>query len=149
MARKPENSFIGRVNKHLPIKKLRTNAPARAKYPQERWIHYEKMNNPYRSGTADSWYSGNKGDLWIEYKNLVRMPQRADVKPQEMLSVLQLDWLKERYDEGRNVAVIVGCPEGGVLLLDRLWECSIAPDEFKSLIRSTAALAEWIHDSVG
>jgi hypothetical protein len=144
MARKPENSFIERINKKLPIKKLRMCAPTRLKHPAGHWLHYEKMSNPYRGGTADSWYSGAKSDLWLEYKYLPRLPQRASVKPFELLSPLQLDWLGGRLDEGRQVGVIIGCPTGGVVLLNRAWEREIPARDFASLVVSAEALAEWI-----
>ena len=127
MAIKPENTFISGVHKHIP-----------------RHIHREKMNNPYSSGTADVWYSGKGGDLWVEYKWIPRIPQRGVVAPQKLLSALQMKWLNDRYNEGRNVNVIIGCPAGGVLLLDRLWECDLTAAGFTSLIRSRHDLADWI-----
>lgn len=144
MGMKPESAFINSITRLLPIKKLKGNAKIREKYPKHQHLHYEKMHNDYRGGTADCWFSGAIGDLWIEMKFLPRIPQRVSVKPLELLSTLQLDWLNERHDEGRNVAVIIGVPTGGVLLLDRSWECEIPPQEFASLIRSRNDLADWI-----
>lgn len=144
MPAKPENSFILSVNRLLPLKKVRSSAKVLASYPAERHIHYEKMNNAFRGGTWDGWYSGPGGDVWIEYKNLVRIPQRASVKPFELLSGLQLDWGEGRHSEGRNVAVIIGCPTGGVLLREREWENELSPQQFQSLIRSRIDLASWI-----
>lgn len=148
MASKPETNFIGRVNKHLPLKKVKSSVKARAKYPIEQHIHYEKMSNPYRGGTADSWYSGPSGDLWIEYKYLERTPQRASVWPanpnEKLLSKLQVDWLNERYEEGRTVAVVVGCPDGAVVFSDREWEKEYVASCFVSLLRSEADVAEWV-----
>jgi hypothetical protein len=129
MSAKPENTFIASVHKHLPLKNK---------------LHREKMNNPYSSGTADVWYSGDAGDLWIEYKFLPRLPQRGVVDPTKLLTALQLQWLNGRYDEGRNVAVVIGCPTGGVLLRDRLWGCELPSSQFASLIRSRDDLAEWV-----
>lgn len=70
------------------------------------------MHNMYRGGTPDVWYSGPRGDLWVEYKWIPRVPKRGTVVPE--LSALQLDWLTKRKAEGRNVMVIVGAPGGGV-----------------------------------
>ena len=131
MSSKPETTFIASIHKHLPLKNV---------------LHREKMNNPYSSGTADVWYSGNGGDLWIEYKFLPRIPQRGVVDPKKLLTALQLHWLNGRYDEGRNVAVVIGCPTGGVLLLDRIWETELTPSQFTSLIRSSIDLADWIRE---
>ena len=144
MPAKPENSFILSINRLLPIKKVRSSANVLQQYPTEMHIHYEKMNNAFRGGTWDGWYSGQRGDVWIEYKNLPRIPQRASVKPFELLSALQLDWGNERHSEGRNVAVIIGCPTGGVLLRERRWEEELSSQEFQSLILSRANLAAWI-----
>ena len=133
MASKPENTFRGGVHKYLP-----------------RELHHEKMNNPYSSGTADDWYSGSKADLWVEYKFLPKIPQRANVwlvnpdvkKP--MLSKLQELWLRGRHVEGRAVAVIIGCPEGGIILRNLQWERSISPQTFKDNLLSRKELALWL-----
>jgi hypothetical protein len=103
-----------------------------------------KNNNQYTGGIPDVWYSGQSDDIWIEYKYLPKLPVRADVNPTKMLSALQTQWLNSRYDEGRNVAVIIGCPTGGVLLLDKSWNAEIPAKDFCALIKSTADLAEWI-----
>jgi hypothetical protein len=141
---KPENRFIAAVNRHLPLKKLRSHASVRARYPEVKHIYYEKMNNGFRGGTWDAWYSGRGGDLWVEFKYLARLPQRASVKPFELLSPLQLDWGHERLNEGRNVAVIVGCPAGGVLLRNRAWMLELPPEQFHERVRSRDDLAAWI-----
>ena len=99
----PETKFIEKIHKALP--------------PE---IHREKMHNPYRGGTFDCWYSGKHGDMWIEYKWVNKMSAKK-VKPN--LSKLQLLWGKGRMDEGRNVAVVVGSPQGtAVCLAPDLWE---------------------------
>ena len=131
MAVKPESQFISGVHKYL--------ASARV-------LHREKMNNPYRSGTADVWYSAKKNDLWIEYKFLPRVPQRGVVTP--ALSEIQKLWLAGRYEEGRNVGVIVGCPAGGVILRDLEWENPILPSVFNQMIRTREELAAWITQQV-
>lgn len=127
---KPETSFRLGVEKYLPSKKE---------------PHREKMNNPYRGGTADSWYSGKAGDLWVEYKFLPCKPQRGDITPKRLdLSALQLDWLRGRYEEGRKVAVIVGCPEGGVVLTHLAWEATHSVEQFLSLLKPRKLIAMWI-----
>lgn len=133
MSSKPETVFIASVHKHLPPK------------PQ---LHREKMNNPYSSGTADVWYSGSLRDLWIEYKFLPRVPSRAAVVPTKLLSALQLEWLNDRYAEGRNVGVIIGCPTGGVVLRDKEWENEIPAKEFATRIQSRSELAKWLTGQV-
>lgn len=100
------------------------------------------MNNPYSSGTADWWYSGSKADQWVEYKFLPKLPVRALIVPD--LSELQKDWLDGRYREGRNVVVIVGCPEGGVIYEDRSWLEALNVEEYKGRLRTRQQLAEWL-----
>ena len=101
----PEASFIATVHGYLPVH-----------------LHREKMHNAYRSGTADVWYSGAGGDLWVEYKYLRSMPERAPIRVYDMISPLQMRWLNERYDEGRHVVVILGVPYFAWLYKDRAWQ---------------------------
>ena len=135
MASKPETVFYESVHRHLPM------------------FHREKMNNPYRGGTADWWYSAAR-DLWIEYKFLPRLPQRGSVwlcddsVKQPMLSRLQQRWLRGRHEEGRNVGVIVGCPTGGVILRDLAWEEPLDVSYFRSLILPRQKVADWIAQEV-
>lgn len=127
MSRKPETVFIASVHKYL-VKG----------HP-----YCEKMNNPYNSGTADVWYSGVAADWWVEYK-FITVPKRATTEISPDLSLLQEDWLRERYDEGRRVAVIIGCSKGGVLLLDKTWEQPMSTAFFISKLKTRVELAEWI-----
>jgi len=132
VAQQPEGQFYTSVHKHLPPK------PA---------LHREKMNNPYSSGTPDFWFSG-KRDLWIEYKWLPRDPQRGVVVPTKLLSPLQADWLRKRHSEGRAVAVVIGCPSGGVTLPGTSWDREIPAKDFIALVVSRRDLAEWILSQV-
>jgi hypothetical protein len=72
------------------------------------------------NGTADFWYSGLTGDLWVEYKWIDRKTGEIDVSKQ--LSALQRHWLNSRTKEGRNVAVIVGTPQGSQIFVNGTWE---------------------------
>lgn len=126
MARKPENTFIASVHKMLPN------------------VYFEKMYNPYRSGTPDVWYSGNKSDLWVEYKFIQQLPVKADIVLD--LSQRQREWLRLRYNEGRNVAVIGGCKQGGVVFTDLEWDKPISPDQFRDRMWLRYDIAKWIHD---
>ena len=131
MSAKPETTFINALHRKLP-----------------KSVYHMKNNNPYTGGIPDCWYSGQLGDVWVEFKYLPSMPVRADVHPTKLLSALQMEWLNGRYAEGRNVAVIIGAPKGGVLLVDRAWEMSLSPQLFASLIRSKDDLIEWIMTQV-
>lgn len=128
-ATKPENNFIRGVNKHLP----RTYA--------------EKMNNPWRAGTADVWYSGSAGDLWVEYKFLERVPRSKEILPD--LTPRQRRWLNNRFDEGRNVAVVLGTPMGGVIYRNKEWMNPLTQQEVLARIVSREEIARWIFSQVG
>ena len=66
----------------------------------------------------------------------------------KLLSALQADWLNNRFEEGRNVAVIVGCKAGGVVLQNKEWEEDIPIERFKSMLKSPRDLADWIRRQV-
>ena len=132
MSSKPENNFIAAVHR---------------KFEDGAKPYFEKMHNPYRGGTWDVWYSGKKRgrrasrDLWVEYKWLPQIPKRETTLILPELSALQIVWGANRYDEGRNVWVIVGCPEGGVIYQDMAWEEPLPPSVFYSLVRTKQQLA--------
>jgi hypothetical protein len=126
---KPENRFIGSVHRYLP----RTYA--------------EKMNNPWRAGTADVWYSGDRGDLWVEYKFIERIPRSAEILPD--LTPRQKRWLNNRFDEGRNVAVVLGTPTGGVIYRNKEWMRPLDHVTFAGLIVPRDEIARWIYSQVG
>jgi hypothetical protein len=126
MAEKPETVFTRSVHRHLP--------PA---------LYRMKTHNPYLSGPADMWYSGRRADLWVEYKFEV-LPKRPTTLVAPGLSALQVDWLRDRHQEGRNVAVIVGCAEGGVVFRDLEWEKALTLVEFRARLQKRPELAAFI-----
>lgn len=130
----PENSFRNAVNVKISPK-----------------VHREKMHNPYRGGTFDQWYSGISGDLWVEYKWLPKIPKKGIVLPK--LSSLQNLWGTGRALEGRQVYVVIGTPEGGVVfeVYERNyfsfypgWATGISIEVFRTLLKSKQELADWI-----
>ena len=127
MSAKPETRYYTAIHRLLPKE-----------------LHREKMANPYRGGTADVWYSGTADDLWVEYKYLARVPKKASIWMDRMLSPLQLLWLRERYREGRNVVVILGTPAGGIVFERCLWEKELTPEEFVSCARTKQQMADYI-----
>lgn len=126
MSQKPETRFIAAVHKLLPP------APYR-----------EKMSNPFRGGTPDVWYSGKLGDLWAEYKYLAKIPKSEAIDLG--LSQLQRAWLDARYAEDRNVCVIVGSPEGCVILQFGAWAKPMSDRDFRSLMVPKDRVAEFIY----
>lgn len=101
----PETRFYTAIHKLLP-----------------KALHREKMSNPYRGGTADCWYSGTADDLWVEYKYVSTVPVKAPILVHKDLSALQLQWLRGRYEEGRNAVVILGTPKGAWIYDHCRWE---------------------------
>lgn len=126
---KPETTFTNGIHKYLP--------------PGREEPYWMKNNNIYTAGIWDVWYSGAAADLWVEYKFIV-LPKRDTTVITFDLSELQLDWGRKRYAEGRNLAVIVGCKEGGIVLWDKDWELSMTTAEFKRDLKPRKELAEWI-----
>jgi len=126
MSTKPETTFYQSVHRHLP-----------------RDLYAVKMNNPYVGGIPDCWYSGTKDDLWVEYKFLV-LPKRDTTLIDLDVSALQAQWLGCRFLEGRNVAVIVGCKEGGVYMRPVSWEQKWTAEAFKAALQSRVELANEI-----
>ena len=81
-------------------------------------VYAWKTNVRFNNGIPDAWYSGPAGDVWVEYKWLPKTPTRHFTPS---LSALQRKWLNDRHQEGRTVAVIVGCPDGAVILENGAW----------------------------
>lgn len=123
MTKKAENTFRDSIHKHL----------------DRHLIHQEKTNNPFRSGMFDDWYSASPNDLWIEYKFQAKL---GSVKAE--LSPLQFHWGSERFSEGRNVAVIVGMPQGGIVLKYMEWQERIPVLEVEKRLLKRKQLAELI-----
>lgn len=108
MSRGPENRFIASIHRLLPAD-----------------LYHMKNHNSYVGGPADVWYSGKRGDLWIEYKyvkNLPRVIDLMDLKKSYCLSALQQEWLRNRFREGRNVTVVLGYEKGGIVFTSLEWE---------------------------
>lgn len=128
-SQKPETKFIQSIHRLIPE------------------VYFEKNNNPWRSGTPDVWYSGDKGDLWIEYKYLGQFPANKAIYPE--LTAQQTRWLNNRYKEGRNVAVVLGTKTGGVVYINKDWNNPYSATELNDRILSRLDIATWIHDSAG
>lgn len=76
-------------------------------------IYAWKISDKFTTGVLDTWYSGNKADLWVEYKWDPEPPKYAPIRPG--LSEKQKDWIMGRHSEGRSVAVIIGTPLGCII----------------------------------
>lgn len=132
MAAKPETTFYRSVHKHLP---------------KEPTLYQMKLYNPFLAGPPDHWYSGDKADLWTEWKYL-KPPKRPSTSVAPGLSGPQQRWLRERYEQGRNVAVVLGCPDGGVVYRDLDWEKPMPYGEYRERLQTRTQLADWIKGQV-
>lgn len=130
MAEKPENAFIHRLHKKF------REAP-----------YIEKMYNPLRAGTPDIYYSGHLGDLWVEYKYVTIVPISEKILPD--LTPRQRRWLNGRMSEGRNVAVILGTPDGGVIYRNGEWTVPLSQSELLARQIPLSEVAKWITSQVG
>lgn len=135
MAAKPETTFSNAVRAALP-----------------KDIYSMKNSNQYVAGVPDLWFSGPKGDLWVEMKFISKLPSKRIIRPYELLTSLQEQWLRSRYEEGRNVAVMIGCKHDnkikGLVLTHLAWERDISPQDFYALIVSKSELANFIQEQV-
>lgn len=124
-----ESQFTAAVGKFLPD-----------------YVYKLKLNLRYTAGVPDSWYSGNAGDLWVEYKYFPWLPRIIDLIGGATPSItkLQQSWLRARHAEGRSVAVIVGCKEGGVVYPDLNWEGVLQIEKFRDRMISKREIAAWI-----
>ena len=125
----PESTFIKGVHRYIP-----------------EGVYWMKNHNQYNGGIPDVWYSGDRADLWIEYK-FIEVPKRGEtiIDLSGLLSALQQDWLAKRYAEGRNVAVIVGSADGGVWYDKLGWQVPITTKTFLSRLADRKTLATNIH----
>lgn len=102
----PETRFIQAIHRQLKA----------ATKKQE--FYCAKLQVSGNNGWPDCYYSGEHGDLWIEYKWVSErdFPVHDTSIINVNLSANQTRWLNGRHGEGRSVCVIVGSTRGHVLL---------------------------------
>lgn len=123
-----EHSFIRSIHNKLPID-----------------VYTWKINDNFQGGVADAYYSRIMGgDMWIEYKYLKALPKRPDTPVKLGLSALQHEWLNARLLDGRTVSVIVGSPEGALILTDGEWNTPVTACNFKRNAVETPAIVAYI-----
>lgn len=110
-------------------------------------VYVWKINDPYQGGVADAYYSGAR-DLWVEYKYLKALPKRATTRIEPGLSELQKDWLRARHAQGRNVAVIIGSPDGSMILPGVTWDLAINQADFISSAVDKSQVVAYIESQV-
>lgn len=113
-------------------------------------VYSMKNHNPYVGGIADCWYSGDLADLWVEYK-FMELPKRdstvvdfRDTTKRYCLSKLQQEWLRGRWEEGRQVGVIIGTPAGGIWFFGVSWDSSFTAAELRKHLLPKPQIAQTI-----
>lgn len=71
-------------------------------------IYRWKINDPYHGGVPDTYYSGSKGNCFVEYKYQEELPKRNTSKVKINLSAQQRIWLATQHEHNVNVFVVVG-----------------------------------------
>jgi hypothetical protein len=135
MSRGPENTFIASIHKLLPED-----------------LYAMKNHNEYNGGIADCWYSGVR-DLWVEYKflevpkrgnTIINLVRRPSTKTPPVITELQQDWISERSAQGRDVWIIVGCKDGGVIFRDDGWTVEHSAAKWRGMVVPRQAVAQAI-----
>ena len=65
------------------------------------------------------------------------------------LSKLQYKWLERAYGNDVDVAVICGCPDGGVVMTEESWDAPWTREQFREELQCRKDLALWITNRVG
>jgi len=125
MSKKPENVFIASVHRHLPDE-----------------LYKMKNHNTYTAGVFDVWYSAKPKDLWVEYKYLTHIPRSEHIVLD--LSELQQQWGADRAAEGRNVWVILGLKDGGIIFHIDEARRIFRQEELLPRVISRREIADWI-----
>jgi hypothetical protein len=122
---KPETTFYQSIHRLLP-----------------KHIHREKMCNPFLAGTPDVWYSAPAADMWVEYKWIPKIPRSNAIAVG--LTPRQRLWLDSRWNEGRNVAAILGSPDGAVIYTGGAWGAALNTEQVVSMLRTRHEVAAFI-----
>lgn len=136
MARKPEATFRTSVHKYLDGN-----------------VHRQPAGNAYSAGTPDTYYESFSSHLWVEWKFWRVVPPKFNLSEPVMkshktrLSELQLAWVNRAHGNNQFVAVITGCPKGGIIMIEREWTCDITRECFEHNILTRREIAQWIHET--
>lgn len=117
---KPEAQFISNLHSRL----------GKDKFGAGDDIHKQSMYTPYSGGTPDNYYEALNISLWVEYKFERKMPKIYRLT--QKLSPLQLKWINRAYDNGQNVAVVVGFGKTDVAIFqDLAWTTDYTEEELE------------------
>ena len=105
-------------------------------------VDWWKINDRFENGAPDAWYCGDRGrHLFIEYK-FEMLPARGTTAVKANLSLMQLEWLKEKQRRGIPCAVVLGTEQGGVWFDDfELARRGLPKNEIMGRLLSTEQIA--------
>lgn len=135
MTRKPEATFRDAVDRHLPAT-----------------VHRQGGATTFSNGTPDRYYEGRGGALWAEYKYAPKLPKVLDLvhgASTPKLSALQARWLRRAAGNGVAVCVVLGWPEGGVILPGTEWSYLLPADRLRQKMLTRREIAVEIARLVG
>ena len=110
-------------------------------------VYALKLNLRFIAGIPDVWLSGMEQDLWLELKYIPRLPPVVD--PTKLLTILQMEWLKRRYAEGRYVGVLIGSSDGHLFFPGLSWQTSMSRGKWIQSGMKTRAIAEHLIELLG
>lgn len=111
-------------------------------------VHCQSMTTASLSygGTPDRYLDFHR-DLWVEFK-YAKHVSRNGVAVGRMLSSLQRQWLRRRFDAGGNACVVVGVPSdrarGFVIERPEVWEGVIPKAFVLASIKNAPELAAYL-----
>lgn len=109
-----------------------------------------KITTTSRGGMPDCLYIGTEDDLWIEFKRSPTVLKIIHAYKHNIcygLSKLQNKTLKQLYEYGKIVWVVIYTPIGFYILKNRMWEKPIATSHLR--VYDVYELAKEIHATIG
>lgn len=122
-----EHSFIRAVHARLPPDLFR-------------W----KIHDTFAGGVPDAFYAGPASTLFVEYKYVKTLPKRDDTPIRTCLTPQQARWLNTLHDLNQPVALILGCGELALVLLEKRWNTNISRKRFTEEAVPHKHIANWI-----
>jgi len=102
-----------------------------------------KINDTYAGGVPDAFYAGPACCLFVEYK-YVTLPKKETSLVRTSLSEQQKLWLNRMLAIDKHVAVVIGSPIGGLILLNGLWNSPLTKTQFTKYALTKKEIANWI-----
>jgi hypothetical protein len=86
-------------------------------------------------------------DLWLELKYVSTLPPVVD--PTKLLTVLQQQWLIDRYNEGRHVGALIGSSDGHLFFPGLSWQSSVSREKWIQTGMTTREIVEMLVERLG